>query len=781
MSAVTSGPASEAPASGATQGTGVRRRTFWTRARRVVAGREGDPAWVRPALLGVLALSAILNLWALSISGTGNDYYAAAILSGTRSWKAFFYGALDSSSFITVDKPPLSLWVMGISARVFGFTSWSVLLPQAFMGICAVGVLYAAVRRAFGATAGLLAGLILSLTPVVVVMNRYNNPDALLMFLLVLAAWATVRAIEAGTSRWLLLAMTFVGLGFNVKMLQAWMVLPALLTAYLWCGRPRLRRRLVQLCIAVLVVVAVSATWMLAVDLVPSDSRPYVGGSTDNSVWDLVVGYNGLGRIFGGGGPGGNPRGAVGPAPVSGQPNGIPDGAGVGAGPGPTGVPQVPSQGPGGGAGGGPGGFGGQSGWLRLFNDRIGDQISWLVPLAAVGLAGGLVVTRRRPRTDLARASLVLWGIWLVVHWAVFSLAEGGFHPYYTNVIAPAIAALVGGGVVLLRRRMTDVPWPAWVLAVGLAATAVWSVVLLGRVPGWNGWLSPLALVLGCGGAVALVAWRSGRIRAVRTGTVILSVAIGGALIGSAAYATTPLSTPFQGGDPVAGPSEDRGSAFAGGPGPVAAPVRPPGSPSSPGALPPGAAAGPGTQGAPPPGAAAEPQRQGPPPPASGRSLPGSAGGVPVGPGQDAEGGGEYAAADRELVDWLEAHWDGEDWIVATTGSHAAAPIILATDGRPVMAMGGFSGGDPAPTAEDLAKYVESGRLRFVLLDDRQSGGSSGAAPGTPGLTAGAAGPSAPGWQDAGRSSWVQANCERVDISDHGGSAGNARLFDCRR
>lgn len=766
MSVVTSGPVSEDP------GTGGDQLSLRTNVRRVFAGKEGDPAWVRPTLLGVLALSAFLSLWALSMSGTGNDYYAAAILSGTRSWKAFFYGALDSSSFITVDKPPLSLWVMGISARLFGFTSWSVLLPQALMGVSAVGVLYATVRRAFGATAGLLAALILSVTPVVVVMNRYNNPDGPLLFLLVLAAWATLRAIESGRSRWLLLAMAFVGLGFNVKMLQAWMVLPALLTAYLWAGRPRLRTRLVQLLAAVLVVAAVSATWMLAVDLVPTDSRPYVGGSTDNTVWDLVVGYNGLGRIFGGRGPDGSPRGSQAPAPGDGGPSRPADGNGARPEAGSTGVPspQVTPQGPGPGAGGGPGGFGGQSGWLRLFNDRIGDQISWLVPLAAVGLVGGLVVTRRRPRTDLARASLVLWGIWLVVHWAVFSLAEGGFHPYYTNVIGPAIAALVGGGVVLLRRRMADVPWPAWVLAVGLAATAVWSVVLLGRVPGWNGWLSPLALLLGGGGAVALVAWRTGRIRAARTGTAILAVALGGALIGSAAYATTPLSTRLQGGDPVAGPAGDRGSTFDDGPGVQAAgPLPPPGAgvPAAPEDRPPRATAGPGTQGS--------------PTPAPGQSLPGSAGGAQVGPGQDAEAGGEYAAADRELVDWLEAHWDGEDWIVATTGSHAAAPIILATDGLPVMAMGGFSGGDPAPTAEDLARYVESGRLRFVLLDDRQPGGNSGAAPGTPGPTAGGGNPSSPSGQNAGRAAWVQANCEPVDTREYGGNAGSTRLFDCHR
>ncbi|MCC7078629.1 MAG: glycosyltransferase family 39 protein [Acidimicrobiia bacterium] len=707
---------------------------------RLFLGQIEDPPWVRPCLLLLLGLSAALNIWALDVNGTGNEYYAAAILSGTKSWKAFFYGALDSSSFITVDKPPLALWVMGLSARVFGFSTWSLLLPQALMGVASVGVLYATVRRAFGASAGLLAGLVLTLTPVVVVMNRYNNPDALLMFLLVLAAWATVRAIQSGRTTWLLLAMVFVGLGFNTKMLQAWMVVPALGLAYLVAAKPRLRTRILQLGAAGLVAVAVSATWMVVVDSIPADSRPYIGGSQDGTVWDLVLGYNGLGRIFGRGGPPGGTASAQAPPGAPAQVNGQPPAAGaqrpqgnqagsgrIGAGDGTAGGPGAP--------GGGRAGFGGQSGWLRLFNEQIGDQISWLIPLALLCLAVGLYLTRRSPRTDLARASLILWGVWVVVHGVVFSLAEGGFHPYYTNVMGPAIGALVGGGVVLLWRRMQDTVWPAWVLAGGIIATSAWSAVLLGRAPGWNPWLVPFVLLLGVAGGIGLVVWRMQAGRALRVGVVICGVAFAGALLGGAAYATTPLSIAYQGGDPVAGPASTQGQ---------------------PGDMPPGN-----------PGNTA--------PPLSGRMQPGPAGRDGAAPGNGTDGGvapgrqgREYREADAGLVSFLQENWKGTGWLVATAGSHEASPIILATGGLPVMAMGGFSGNDPALTTAELAQYVESGELRFVLVGGNGPGGNR---PGGPG-------PGARG-QTSDHTSWVQDNCSLVDSTEYGGASNGARLYDC--
>ncbi len=250
------------------------------RVRSLVRGRAADPAWVRPTLLGVVALAAALCLWDLTISGYANTYYAAAVRSASESWKAWFFGALDPGSFITVDKPPLSLWLMGLSARVFGFSSFSLLLPQALCTIAAVGLLYASVRRLFGPAAGLIAALALAISPITVAMARVDMPDALLVLLLVASGWLLVRAIETGRTKFLLWCGAVVGLAFMTKMLQGWMVVPALAAAYLLAGPPRLFVRIRQLVLAGVAMVAVSAAWPLAVSLWPAGSRPYIGGST---------------------------------------------------------------------------------------------------------------------------------------------------------------------------------------------------------------------------------------------------------------------------------------------------------------------------------------------------------------------------------------------------------------------------------------------------------------------------------------------------------------------
>src|SRR4051795_5279773 len=411
------------------------------RLRSLVRGRPADPAWVRPALVGVVALAAALCLWDLTISGYANSYYAAAVKSASESWKAMFFGSLDPGSFITVDKPPLSLWLMGLSARVFGFSSFSLLLPQALATIAAVGLLYATVRRLFGAVAGLAAGAALAISPATVAMARVDMPDALLVLLMVASAWLLVRAVETGRTKFLLWCGAVVGLALMTKMLQGWMVVPALAAAYLMAGPPRLLTRLWQLAAAGIAMVVVSAAWPVAVSLWPASSRPYIGGSTNGSVWDLIFGYNGFGRIFGdeGGGPGG-----------------------------------------GGGFGGGGGGFGGASGLWRVFKEEGGGQGAGLLPFAAVALLAGLWLTRRAPRTDLRRAGLVLFGLWAIVHVAVFSSQQGIFHPYYVSALAPAVAALAGYGVVALARWTRDSWAGLAALAVAIGATAWVAVLVLG-------------------------------------------------------------------------------------------------------------------------------------------------------------------------------------------------------------------------------------------------------------------------------------------------------------
>jgi 4-amino-4-deoxy-L-arabinose transferase-like glycosyltransferase len=272
---------------------------------RRVSSLEPSPRWVRLGLLAVLLLAAVLYGWGLSGSGYANEYYSAAVKSGTESWKAFFFGSLDSASFITVDKPPMALWVQELSARLFGFGTWSLLLPSVLMGVATVGVLYATVRRAFGPVAGLIAALVMTLTPITVAINRDNNPDTLLVLLLVLSVWALQRALASGRLPWLMASAFFLGCAFNTKMLQAYLVLPALVLVFALFAPGGFLRRVVQLLVAGAVLAVSSLWWMVVVDLIPASHRPYIGGSTDNTVWDLVIGYNGLGRVTGGsGGPG---------------------------------------------------------------------------------------------------------------------------------------------------------------------------------------------------------------------------------------------------------------------------------------------------------------------------------------------------------------------------------------------------------------------------------------------------------------------------------------------
>jgi 4-amino-4-deoxy-L-arabinose transferase-like glycosyltransferase len=639
---------------------------------RAVLGAPGDPRWVRPALWGVLALAAVLHTWALAQNGYANTYYAAAVYSGTQSWKAFFFGALDSGSFITVDKPPLALWVMGLSARVFGFGTWSMLLPQAVAGVAAVAVVHSAVRRALAArgevmarAAALVAALAMTLTPITVAINRDNNPDTLLVLLLVTAAWFCLEALRGGRLRPLLLAALFLGLAFNTKMLQAYLVLPAFALVHLLAAPGGPLRRLGRLLAAGAVLVASSAWWMVIVDLWPAGSRPYVGGSEDNTVWDLVVGYNGLGRIFGG-------------------------------------------------SGGGGASFGGEAGATRLFNDTMAGQISWLLPFAALALVAGLVLMGRRERADLTRASLLLWGGWLGVHFVVFSFSEGTFHPYYATAMAPAIAALTGiGGALMWRAHRASAAW-RWALPLGVALTGGWSFVVLGRTSDFVPWLPWVVAGASAVAVLALVAMAYG---GRRTAAVAVVAGLLGGLAGPAAYAVTPLGSAIQGANPTAGPA---GSGRMGGmPGGFSG-TRPQSA---------GAGGMPGTGPRPAAGPSGQPPEQQPSGQPSGRP--------PGGPG-----GGQVTA---ELVDYLEANRGGAEWLVAVGSAQSASSIILSS-GRAVIAMGGFTGGDPAMTVDKLQEYVSSGRLKYILIGDGRRG------------------------TDASVTEWVKANGTLVDPAEYGGT-----------
>ncbi|MGW6915455.1 glycosyltransferase family 39 protein [Kitasatospora sp. NPDC054939] len=663
---------------------------------RTWRGRPDDPHWVRPALLGLLAATAVLYLWGLSASGWANSFYSAAVQAGSEDWKAFFYGSSDAASFITVDKPPLALWPMALSARVFGLSSWSVLAPEALMGVATVGVLYAAVRRRFSPLGGLLAGAALALTPVAALMFRFNNPDALLVLLLTLAAYGLLRATEAASTRWLLFTGAMFGLAFLTKTLQAFLVLPAFALVYAVVAPTGVWRRLRQLLLAGLAMLVAGGWWVAVVELVPASARPYIGGSQDNSFLSLTFGYNGLGRLNG------NETGSVG---------------------GRGGAMQLPAgaEAPVGGtvrAGGG-GGWG-ETGLTRMFDGNIGGQIAWLVPAALLLLVVALWATRRHPRTDTARAAFLVWGGWLLCTGLTFSFMAGIFHEYYTVALAPAVAALVGMGADGLWRVRHRLPYAA-VLAVVLGVTAVWAFVLLGRSADFLPWLRWAVLV---GGLVAAAVLLLGGVPAVRLPARFAVVAglagTAAALGGPAAYAVDTVGTPHTGSIVTAGPAV-AGGGF--GPGGGVRRFAGPRGEGFPGGQ--GAPDGQGGQGFP-GGQGRGPDGQAPGGSAAGGRGPGGqvgqAGRAPGNGGGPGGGLLNGPQVSTEVAALLKQDADRYTWAAATLGSQNAASYQLATR-VPVMALGGFNSTDPSLTLAGFRQYVAEGRIHWFLGGGSARGG----------------------------------------------------------
>jgi 4-amino-4-deoxy-L-arabinose transferase-like glycosyltransferase len=651
---------------------------------RLVRGRPDDPAWVRPTLIVLLLSTAVAYVWALGDSGWANSFYAAAVQAGTKSWKAFFFGSSDASNFITVDKPPASLWVMEISARLFGLNSWSLLVPQALEGVATVALVYATVRRWFRPSAALLAGAVTATTPVAVLMFRYDNPDALLVLLLTLAAYATVRALERAGTMWLVLAASAVGLGFTTKMLQAFLVVPAIGLVYLVAAPTSLGRRIRQLLLAGLALVVAAGWWVAAVQLTPAADRPYIGGSQNNSLLNLIFGYNGLGRLSG------NESGSVGGGAVAGSRWG------------PTGL-------------------------IRLFQTEMGGQISWLIPAALIFLVTILALTWRSARTDRTRAAVLLWGGWLVVTGLVFSYAQGIIHPYYNVALAPAVGALVGIGTVTLwhhhRRRLCRA-----VLALALAATAVWSFVLLSRSPDWFPWLRPLILVVGSVAAVAIALAPRLRTRV----AVILGVAgLAAGLAGPTAYALDTVATPHSGAIPSAGPAVQGGTGGPGGFGAGIPSASGRGGPT--GGRPGFAGSGSGSFAGSGVGAGRPPSGlPGGAPGTTGGSGAGGFGAGGFGTGRQGGVGGAGAGSGfldastpgKALVQLIEDHAGRYKWVAATVNSNSAAGYQLATD-DPVMAIGGFNGSDPAPTLAQFETDVRHGEIHYFISSGGVGGGGA--------------------------------------------------------
>ncbi|MFM9376778.1 ArnT family glycosyltransferase [Gordonia sp. VNK21] len=642
---------------------------------RRIAPRHG-------ALLALLAATALLYTWNLSRNGWGNEFYAAAAQAGGESWKAWLFGSLDWANSITVDKPPAALWVTGLSVRIFGLSSWSVLMPQAIMGVLSVALIYATVRRVLlsagsdrTATAGgLLAGAVLALTPAAVLIFRFNNPDALLVLLMTAAAYATVRACQAASWKWLALVGVALGFAFLTKMLQGLLVLPGFALAYLLFAQTGWLKRIRDLLIAAVALI-VSAGWYAAlVDLWPKDSRPYIGGSTDNTFMDLVLGYNGLSRITGG------------------------SGGGMGGGPG--------------GSGSTGGSFGGDPSLARLFSNEFGNEISWLLPAALLVLVAAMAVGfvkafrqwRRTPLADDAghvdrdvAVALTVFGTWLVVTGIVFSFMGGIVHPYYTVALAPAIAAVVGIGAITGWRNRRTWTGTAFLALLLISATG-WGMIRAARTDyAWPvlGWVLGAATVIGLIGLV-LLHGSTGR-RAVSLATTL--VVAGGIAVSSFGIATA--GTTHTGSIPTAvitGSGTGMGGPGGGGPGG--------GGPG--GARPDGNQ----TDGARPDGNQSDGNQS------DGNQSDGQTGsGMPGGMGGGGMGG-PGGMVDDEVIALLKK--TDTTWAAAVNGAQSASGLQLEA-GKPIMAIGGWSG-DPSPTLKQFQQWVKEGKIGYYVTSGNGGG-----------------------------------------------------------
>ncbi|MYW63871.1 glycosyl transferase [Streptomyces sp. SID8379] len=688
---------------------------------RAWRGRPEDARWVRPAFLGLLLVIGLAYLWNLSASGYANSFYSAAVQAGSESWKAFFFGSSDAANAITVDKPPAALWPMALSVRLFGLNSWAILVPEVLMGMATAGVLYAAVRRRFGAAAGLITMAVFATTPVAALMFRFNNPDALLALLMTVTVYCVLRAMERGRTKWLVWAGVAVGLAFLAKTLQAFLILPPLALLYGIFGPTRLRKRLGQLALAGLAMVVAGGWWVAIVELWPASSRPYIGGSQNNSFLELTFGYNGLGRI-----------------------NGDETGS-VGGGGGGTGTGQW-----------------GETGLTRMFNSEIGSQVSWLLPAALILLVAGIVLTWKAKRTDTARAAFLAWGGSLVTTTLIFSFMAGIFHQYYTVALAPYLAAVVGMGAAVLWEERSRIAWSV-TLGAAVAVTAVWGFVLLGRTPDYLPWLRWAVLVGGLVAGLGLAL--AGRLnRQLALGVAGLGLVA--SLAAPTAYTISTLNTGHSGSIVTAGPSGASAMGMGGGPG---------GGGGGRGGFPGGGnqQGGPGGQmGQPPTGGTGTGNGNSnsnqlgggfPGGNQQGNQQNGQQGTMPGGMGEGGPGGGggggmggllNGAEVSSKAKKLLEKNADDYTWAAATVGSQNQASYQLAT-GDPVMAIGGFNGTDPSPTPAQFKQYVEDGRIHYFISSGSGGGGMGGSSSGSASKI----------------TSWVEDNFKKVTV-------GSATFYD---
>ena len=467
--------------------------------------------WTLPVLL---VLTGVLYLFGALHNGMANSYYAAAIQAASQDWTAWLFGSLDAANYVSVDKPPLALMLMGLSARLFGFSSFSMLLPSVLAGVGSVWLVYGAVKRQFGFTSAVIAGATLMLTPVAALMFGFNNPDAILTLMLSASGYAFLRSLEGKRPLlWLGLAGLFTGLAFNTKMLQGLMVLPAMVVVYLVFAKPPIVKRFLHVIFAGVITTMSTLWWSVLVWLTPAGSRPWVGSTNDNNIWSLIFGYNGLGRLLGGRG------GGVGP--------------GGGHGPGGT-------------------GFGGQTGIFRIFNNDFGPNIAWLLVLALAG--GGLMlwILRKTPRTNRGRAAVIFWMLWLLIHIVIFSMTSGVIHPYYVVVMAPAAAALVGISLPFLWGAYTRRKPYAWLLPLLVGVTVAIAVIILGYA-GTMTWLMWIVGLLGLTGMIGLLVNLYAPWRWLQNLAIIAAIAA--CTLALTVYTLATVNVTHTGSIPTAGPN----------------------------------------------------------------------------------------------------------------------------------------------------------------------------------------------------------------------------------
>ncbi len=657
-------------------------------------------------LAALLVGTAILYIWGLDKNGYANSFYSAAAQAGSQDWVAWFFGSSDAGNSITVDKPPAAMWLMGLSVRLFGLSSWSILVPEALLGVASVGVLYASVRRTvvrgwpalerfapnakperFAHWTAMAAGAVLALTPVATLMFRFNNPDALLVFFLVLAAYATLRATERASRGWLILAGTAIGFAFLTKMLQGYILLPVLALVYVIATKASWKRKVVDLLIAFAAVIVSTGWYVAVVELTPASMRPYIGGSQNNSILDLIFGYNGFGRITG------NEVGSVG----GGQ------------------------NGPG----------AGQESLFRMFTGVSGGMVSWLIPAALVLGTVALVMLGKRLKNmseeeatgyRMLRGGVAMWLGWMVITAAVFSAMGGIYHDYYTVALAPGIAGsvILGGAIVWAHRgswfgRIT--------LAVATVGSAVWAVVLLQQAGGWYG-------ILGWGVLGLAIVSALGILFSYKLPRMIAAAALGAAFLsgiaGPTAYSIQTASTGHSGSIVTAGPVTDMGSGGPGGgkggPGGNSQQGTQNGQQAPNGQQPP---AGSTQNGQPPAGGPGQNGGS----TTQGGSTTTQGGGTQTGNGGGVGGLLNGANVSEEVAELLSQDASSYTWAAATTGSQNAASYQLAI-GDAVMPIGGFNGSDPSPTLDQFKQYVAEGKIHYYIASGSlggQNGGSDSA------------------------------------------------------